>query len=304
MRHVEFDPTRLNAEQQAWLAKWEQEAEKATAAVIAAYENGEAKLPFDSKIWGDLKEWLLDNVFHGKCSYCEIKIVRASADAEHYRPKSAVTVRDPVTKKLVPVKAEDASGAMTEHPGYFWLAYNRRNLLPSCEACNRRRGKLTQFVVAQANGHVFMRKFKASEVQRLPSPPIASKRWQGWYYLAPESLDALESPLLLHPLRDDPAKALMFGEWGYVTPVDESPVGKASIAVYDLEAEDLRIARQREQEIAWNNYHAAKQIRYGEHLTRQDLERRAQAVLDAYQGGMEQFTAAVLGYFVWSTTAP
>jgi hypothetical protein len=304
MRHVEFNPAKLNANQQAWLAEWEKRAVKATEAVIAAYERGDPKLPFDGDLWGELKAWLLVNVFYGKCAYCEIKLPRTSFDAEHYRPKSEVTVRDPVTKKLVPVETKDGSGTVTKHPGYFWLAYDRRNLLPSCEACNRRRGKLTQFPVAQASGHVFLHKLEESEVQQLSPPPIASRRWPGWYYLAPESLDEFESPLLLHPLRDDPAKALRFGEWGYVTPVDQSPVGKASIEVYDLEAEDLRLARQREQEIAWNTYHDARQIHFGEHPSRQDLERRAQAVLDAYRCGSEQFSAAVLGYFEATATVP
>ncbi|MEF9674035.1 hypothetical protein QNM99_25505 [Pseudomonas sp. PCH446] len=45
-------------------------------------------------------------------------------DVEHYRPKGAVS--------------EDAS-----HPGYWWVAMDWDNLLPSCIDCNRKRKQVT-----------------------------------------------------------------------------------------------------------------------------------------------------------------
>src|SRR5690349_1720738 len=63
----------------------------------------------------------LDELFHGKCAYCE-SVYRAvdALDIEHYRPKGGVTEDD-------------------DHPGYWWLAGVWSNLLPSCPPCNQLR---------------------------------------------------------------------------------------------------------------------------------------------------------------------
>jgi hypothetical protein len=63
----------------------------------------------------------LDKLFKRKCAYCETKYeATAARDVEHFRPKGAVA------------KAP-------QHPGYWWLAAEWTNLLPSCPACNQRR---------------------------------------------------------------------------------------------------------------------------------------------------------------------
>jgi hypothetical protein len=71
---------------------------------------------------------------HKKCAYCEIWLTpgQRKGDVEHYRPKGRVRGRD---GKLVKVNHQ---GAMVQHPGYYWLAYDYTNLLPCCSACNRR----------------------------------------------------------------------------------------------------------------------------------------------------------------------
>ncbi len=67
----------------------------------------------------------LDELFHGKCAYCETFYASsAPVDIEHYRPKAAV------------------EGA-PDHRGYWWLAMAWENLLPSCIDCNRRRKQST-----------------------------------------------------------------------------------------------------------------------------------------------------------------
>jgi uncharacterized protein (TIGR02646 family) len=106
-----------------WLAK----ATVATQEAVDAQAKGEMP-EFKSSIWSELKLHLFE-LFHGKCAYCESKVLHVSSgDVEHYRPKKRV-IEDP------------------SHPGYYWLAYDISNLLPCCEKCNRVRGKRNHFPV-------------------------------------------------------------------------------------------------------------------------------------------------------------
>ena len=66
----------------------------------------------------------LNALFHFKCAYCESYFgATAPVDIEHFRPKLAVERKD---------------GALIK-PGYYWLAADWDNLLPSCIDCNRAR---------------------------------------------------------------------------------------------------------------------------------------------------------------------
>ena len=136
----------------------------------------------------------LFEAFHGKCAYCESRIEHTHpGDVEHFRPKGGVAEED-----NNPVMVAGPDGAMVPHPGYYWLAYDWRNLLPSCSSCNRlsktkegrRIGKGTRFPVAD---------FRAT---------------------APGE-EAEEQPLLLHPAFDRPENHLTFdgntGIIGYKT---------------------------------------------------------------------------------------
>ncbi|MGO4403630.1 hypothetical protein AB4Z10_05105 [Bosea sp. RAF48] len=63
----------------------------------------------------------LQLLFHSKCAYCEASYEAVGpVDIEHFRPKGEV-------------EGEPA------HQGYWWLAADWGNLLPSCIDCNRRR---------------------------------------------------------------------------------------------------------------------------------------------------------------------
>ena len=71
--------------------------------------------------------------FHGRCAYCEGDITDFQhGDIEHFRPKKAVT-----DENDVPVSVTREDGSQRPHPGYFWLAYSWKNLLPSCVTCNQ-----------------------------------------------------------------------------------------------------------------------------------------------------------------------
>jgi uncharacterized protein (TIGR02646 family) len=110
----------------------------ATAQLIAQYEaepqahhltDGKSekdirKFEFDSGIYGHPKvknQLKIDQ--HSKCCYCESAFTGTSyGDVEHFRPKAAYN---------------PGLNLPLSYPGYFWLAYEWRNLLFSCQICNQ-----------------------------------------------------------------------------------------------------------------------------------------------------------------------
>lgn len=206
MIRVRFDPDELEGEKREWWDGWRERAERATRALKERDpEDGPPK--FRQSIWAELKEWMFENVFARKCAYCEGKVTPQSyGDAEHWRPKKEVGRWDG-DGAVEPVLHDGEP-----HPGYWWLAYEWTNLLPACERCNSGKGKGIQFPVE--NDYVF--------------EPGAGE--------SVDDLDRREGPLLLHPLRGaDPADHIAFDEFGQPYPVDESPLGRASIRVFDLD---------------------------------------------------------------------
>ena len=127
--------------------------------------------------------------FFGKCAYCEKKIGSTQhGDVEHFRPKNAVT---DATDAIVTVTMGGAS-VPVPHPGYYWLAYDWQNLLPSCSLCNtlsrksedsRLIGKGTRFPVVGA-------------------------------YATTPGQETNEQPCLLLPTKDDPADHIEMTETG------------------------------------------------------------------------------------------
>lgn len=170
----------------------------------------------------DEVKWLLNALFHYKCAYCE-SFFSASApvDIEHYRPKSAVS--------------EDAS-----HPGYWWLAMDWDNLLPSCIDCNRKRkqrlvdGSTELSVLLNLNRQTQSRNSSGKK----DSFPVA----RGGPRLLPEDKNYVsESPLLLNPYYDDPNEHMRFVSIGnppvsLAIPIGEGPSerGATSIHIYGL----------------------------------------------------------------------
>ncbi|HEX5853470.1 MAG TPA: hypothetical protein VFY36_10305 [Solirubrobacteraceae bacterium] len=219
MIHVPFDPQTLHGEQRDWWKRWSTRADTATRAAIDAHEEG--GIIFKAKIWAELREWLFQNVFHGKCAYCEGKVRPQSwGAAEHWRPKKRVsTRRDGVECTL----ARDGE----EHPGYYWLAYEWQNILPVCDTCNAGKAKGTQFPVA--GSHAF-------------SPGEGATTGE---------LNRYEQPLLLHPFRGgeyDPGKHIYFDEFGIPHPHPNSEHGRVSIDVFWLDREDLNDDRRKRYE--------------------------------------------------------
>jgi len=277
MIHVPFDPETLPAKLKAEWKLLQDRAKIATDAIIEKWEAGRniTSDDFDTTVWRDIKQFLMDHVFHKKCAYCETNLAEArqDADAEHFRPKGGVNFKkkpEPGNRKYTRAIVADVSQKPAEeiaHPGYFWLAYNWKNLLPACRYCNSKDGKKNQFPVAQEK-YAFLVPMTKDEAAKLTGLVRESKRWPGNYYLDFDDLDRFEERYLLHPYwEENPEKHIGFDEFGriYVKEIDgkPSPLGKHSISAYDLWNTDLDKARQKEQErvnnlfdssfVYWNN---------------------------------------------------
>lgn len=156
----------------------------------------------------------LEKLFFGKCAYCEGRYSGIHpVDIEHWRPKAEVIV--------------DELGKERRY-GYYWLAADWENLLPSCIDCNRVRTHfdfLERKEVTLGKGNWF---------------PLASdtKRAGG----INDEKD--EKPLLLNPCNDRPENYLEFHEEGFIKPRlngENQPDEKAlaSIRFYALNRAEL-----------------------------------------------------------------
>jgi len=262
MRHVNFDPSSLRGKDATWWKHWSARADAEKRLLIKARLSGEER-DFDPVILSELKEWLLHNVFYNKCALCEYDVVSDhyyGDSEEHYRPKSEVTEEH--GGHIEPVLMPDGH----PHPGYYWVAYDWRNLFPLCPRCSRK-GKGTQFPI---------------DAERVSDPRKGPDT---------ETLDKIEVPQLLNPYKDYPAKDLKFGVKGTVTALSRN--GLATIEVLHLGGEAFATARQWQQERAWSAFElliaqAARQARPISEL----LER----YMETYTGPKAPFSQAVSDY--------
>ena len=172
----------------------------------------DSKVEFDAKVYGaETVRVALTALFEGKCCYCEFPITRSDLNVEHFRPKGRVS-------------------ESPDHPGYYWLAYEWRNLLPSCAFCNQLRTELeawpsTKRTKARGKADSFPLEVEA---HRAYSPSDQLER---------------ERPLLLDPTVDEPSEHVTFDPMG--RPVPRSERGEVSVRVYNLETRQLNLARAR-----------------------------------------------------------
>jgi hypothetical protein len=230
-------------------AAWVKRAADATTAILKEPEPGKQR-SFRQQVWKDLKPYLI-HLFRGKCAYCEVSFLVGSwGDVEHYRPKGDVADLD--------------DSPVIGHGGYYWLAYEPSNLLPSCEKCNRAEGKQTRFPVADP-------------AKRVSKPA-----------------DALtgEEPLFISPYEADLEVRHHF-TWettycgkvpGMVRPL--TPRADASIRGYHLNRVPLINAR-----------HDAQEKLKGNIMLALGLDQSLQEVKRQYADGRVPFSAAMLSQF-------
>jgi uncharacterized protein (TIGR02646 family) len=189
---------------------------------IAPLPNKPAEAPEFKAYSDDAVKAELHALFGGHCAYCESRYDHVSPmDVEHYRPKGAVI---------------EANGQLSK-PGYFWLASDWDNLLPSCIGCNRAR-KQEQLmpdgsVIAATSGKGNHFPLQAGSV-RATAP----------------GQEVQEQPLLLDPCRTDPEPHLLFRSDGFVEPRTSAqeqamPLGITTILVCGLVRVSLVESRRR-----------------------------------------------------------
>ncbi len=237
-------------------SKGEQERQKAAAfyADPAKFKKDGKFKNYDFEVYRDLEiKDRLNELFHGKCAYCESTYEATQPmDVEHYRPKGGYVV-------------EEGGKKLLKQPGYWWLAADWDNLLPSCIDCNRRR---TQ-------------RFEDGEEASLGKQNLFPLHEEGKRAEKPDA-EAQERPLLLHPCRDDPAQVLEFTKQGVVRPHPEAgpfqqAMAKQSIEVYGLRRSGLVSVRgERRLKLLGHGKSAIKFFKRlraapGNELHRQDL---------------------------------
>ncbi|MDH6265392.1 hypothetical protein M2360_000773 [Rhizobium sp. SG_E_25_P2] len=165
----------------------------------------------------------LEKLFHGKCSYCESYYSSTQpVDVEHFRPKGKV------------------DGEET-HPGYWWLAMEWTNLLPSCIDCNRRRNQRTpngddpSLVRLRKDGD--LDRSKELSTGKACAFPLAAGGVRSSKF--GDDLVA-EHALLLDPTRDDPDQHIVFHVGGdaLVSLVGPKPLGQNGAATLPLAEND------------------------------------------------------------------
>jgi hypothetical protein len=193
----------------AW-KKWRADCKRRTNSDIRSYRPGKSvKI---TELYKREKTFFTDSSgpFKAKCAFCETSISNHYGDVDHYRPKGGVQDRN---RKWVRIRV----GTKTiRHPGYFWLAYDWENLIPSCSGCNRFQhgvGKSNCFPVEGA---------------------YATKRGQ----------ERKEKPLLLNPRIDDPEQHIDFDNNWFARPLTER--GRLTIEIIGLNHKDLPRHRTRE----------------------------------------------------------
>lgn len=292
MIKIKFDPSGLTGKDADFFRDWEEQASQAQLKIILKWET-DGKISssdFTERIWRELKEWLIEHVFSGKCAYCETEIVRTHSHAEHFRPKAGISNKKE-GERFQREKALFPDGSVSEHPGYFGLAYDWKNLLPSCNHCNTAQGKKNQFPVSR----------ECIFLTNDDKGGIPSKKESNQYYPSTEQLDKLEGRELLHPYFDDPSEHIGFGVRGIEFPIkrdgENSTKGLKSIEVFNLDADELRRARSREQDNARRMYASslggAMSTKSLDELEREAVKR----VICHYREESRPYIAAVKGYF-------
>jgi hypothetical protein len=175
--------------------------DKRPPAISDLYKRKRVKQAFYASIKG---------LFRGKCAYCETYVTEfQKGDIEHYRPKLGVTDEDDA-----PIKVDYGWGPVP-HWGYFWLAYDWRNLLFVCADCNQPSKVNTE---------------KVGKHNRFPVVGTHAK--------LPEEI-AAEQPLLLNPLVDDPQNDLEINTTdGMMQARAGSTRGEKTIAILGLNIRD------------------------------------------------------------------
>lgn len=219
----------------------------------------------DAKLYGRLKKTHYldpDGPFFGKCAFCEDGIrSNQHGDIEHFRPKGAIV--DETTKKKL-----TRPGSLEPHPGYYWLAYDWRNFLPSCALCNQPSTEPEGEAVGKRNYFPLVDETKRAQAK---------------------GDELAEDPLLINPMIEDPEPHLgVDGKTGVMFARDEAPKGAACIRIFGLNLRQLPAERLEVYRDTRLFFKALIDARISQASNLPDLEQRYQRIL----AGNHRFAAA------------
>jgi uncharacterized protein (TIGR02646 family) len=181
---------------EAWLA-WRKKCTKETGSMLT---DG-CPEKFNDDLYKQQRSTLL-RLFHNKCAYCESYVGGDQpGDVDHFRPKGRIQI--------------DVASAPRYLPGYYWLAYEARNLLIACDMCNR--------------------SFKREKFPILDEACRARKPGE----------ELKEQPSLFDPTIDEPSQHLVFSPvTGALAARDSDLRGQATIDTLGLNRETLMNLRK------------------------------------------------------------
>jgi hypothetical protein len=228
MRHIDNErlerleawPPGKHPHQKLSPEKWHERlslAEKELRSASSSEERSKIMTRY-SNLWSEAKVHLRD-LSHDKCWYCETSTHRMRGDIDHHRPKARVFG--------------------TNHPGYWWLAFNWRNWRFACTNCN---SQLTDGVSGRVGGKGDYFPLMNGEDSRISTEC--------------EYEDLLcEEPLLLDPVEPGDIGLLTFTRDGLPAPSEATPAegaeeppgyrrAKTSIVLYHLDHSSLVKKRQ------------------------------------------------------------
>lgn len=201
--------------------KWHDHLNKAKTELENA-SDGEARNKIFARyshLWSYVKSYLSARSY-GTCWYCETKVHSYPGDIDHYRPKGRVD-------------------KVTDHPGYWWLAFEWRNWRFVCRYCNSLNkdtetgevsGKADKFPLLDNNEH-----------RRIKNPADYDEYDDLWS----------ENPALLDPTEQQDTGLITFTSEGVPEPSepDQERItykrAKISIEAYFLDSSRLKNERKR-----------------------------------------------------------
>lgn len=192
--------------------KWIRDCQEETKRAIDSVAKGEKPIVNENLYKRDSikKSYFVSKgaPFYGRCAYCESPIADTQyIQIEHFRPKAGVKDEN---GRVINFKDENGVDTGEPHLGYYWLAYDWHNLLPSCQKCNNAKSTIFPIIGQHAQS---------------PNDEINEK------------------PLLINPIseleEDNPENHLSVDpKEGFMSPVNGSLRGAMCIQTFNLNVRD------------------------------------------------------------------
>lgn len=215
MIYLDFDEPN-DEEWEKWITECNAEAK-----LLIRSHRDETPKKIKKKLYDKQKSRYDDYPFYGKCAYCESKVEENSPTyVEHFRPKGGVCDMDNKPIRIT------KNSIQTLHPGYYWLAYNWRNLLPTCWQCNTWHKDKSGEMVGKGNRFPLI-----GEYAETPGEEVN------------------ENPLLINPMFENPENQIYMDKLGIIHCLPNSRKGQVTESLFGLNTREALIhGRKKEYE--------------------------------------------------------